>query len=127
MRTTIPKSITLPHDMADFVDREVASGHYASDSEVIRDGIRALQARNSAYERWLREEVTATYDKVKADPSLLMTREDFRAALERDLQRLVSQEAKPKDERSEGVPGVPRTEGAEEIAGNTGIRFHPNA
>lgn len=96
MRTTIPKSITLPHDMADFVDREVASGHYASDSEVIRDGIRALQARNSAYERWLREEVTATYDKVKADPSLLMTREDFRAALERDLQRLVSQEAKPK-------------------------------
>ena len=82
--------------MAEFVDREVASGHYASDSEVIRDGIRALQARNSAYERWLREEVTATYDKVKADPSLLMTREDFRAALENDLQRLVNQDEKPK-------------------------------
>jgi antitoxin ParD1/3/4 len=36
---------------------------------VIRAGLRALQERDAAFERWLREEVVPTYDATKADPS----------------------------------------------------------
>ncbi|WP_026792157.1 type II toxin-antitoxin system ParD family antitoxin [Pleomorphomonas oryzae] len=69
MRTTQSLSITLPHDMADMVRAKVSSGEYATESEVIRDGLRVLAARDSAVEKWLREEVAATFDAVKADPA----------------------------------------------------------
>lgn len=68
MRTTQSLSITLPHDMAEMVRAKVSSGEYATESEVIRDGLRVLAARDSAVEKWLREEVAATFDAVKADP-----------------------------------------------------------
>lgn len=68
MRTTQSLSITLPHDMAEMVRAKVSSGEYATESEVIRDGLRVLAARDSAVEKWLREEVATTFDAVKADP-----------------------------------------------------------
>ncbi len=68
MRTTKSLSITLPHDMAEMVRAKVSSGEYATESEVTRDGLRVLAARDSALERWLREEVVATYDAMKAAP-----------------------------------------------------------
>ena len=64
MRNTQSLSITLPHDMAQMVKDKVASGSYASESEVIRDGLRALQARDAAVERWLREAVVPVFDRV---------------------------------------------------------------
>lgn len=45
MRTTQAFSITLPLDMAEMVKAKVASGEYATESEVIRDGLRTLVAR----------------------------------------------------------------------------------
>ncbi|TNC12390.1 type II toxin-antitoxin system ParD family antitoxin [Methylobacterium terricola] len=64
MRTTQALSITLPHEMAQMVKDKVASGEYATESEVIRDGLRALQARDAAVERWLLEEVAPVFDRV---------------------------------------------------------------
>jgi antitoxin ParD1/3/4 len=72
MRNTRPISITLPHDMAAMVKAKVASGEYATESEVIREGLRTLQARDAAVERWLREEVAKSYDEHVADPSIGM-------------------------------------------------------
>ena len=69
MRTTRQLSVTLPTKMADMVRESVASGEYASESEVVRDGLRALQERKAAVERWLRNEVVKTYDEYLADPS----------------------------------------------------------
>ena len=68
MRNTHPITITLPHDMAAMVKAKVASGDYASESEVIRDGLRTLQARDAAVEKWLRDEVVRSYDEYAADP-----------------------------------------------------------
>ena len=48
MRTTQQMSITLPNDMADIIKTKVQGGEYASESEVIRDGVRALLARDRA-------------------------------------------------------------------------------
>ena len=48
MRTTQQFSITLPHEMAEMVRTRVESGEYASESEVIRDGLRALEMHDRA-------------------------------------------------------------------------------
>lgn len=75
-------SITLPVEMARLIKEKVASGAYASDSEVIRDGLRALQERDAAVERWLREEVAPTYDAHKANPGKTSTLADVVARLD---------------------------------------------
>ena len=69
MRTTQQFSITLPHDMAAIVEAKIKSGAYASVSEVVRDGVRALMEREAVVERWLREEVVAGHNEYLADPS----------------------------------------------------------
>lgn len=69
MRTTKQLSITLPIGMAEALQERVASGAYASESEVIRDGLRALFAQEHAVETWLRTEVVSAYDELQADPS----------------------------------------------------------
>ena len=81
MRTTHPLSITLPHDMAAMVKAKVASGEYATESEVIRDGLRALQARDAAVEAWLRGEVARSYDEHAADPTAGIPAEQMMARL----------------------------------------------
>jgi antitoxin ParD1/3/4 len=71
MRTTQSLSITLPHEMAQMVKAKVSSGEYASESEVIRDGLRTLAARDAAVEKWLIEEVVPTLDAMKAGAKTL--------------------------------------------------------
>ena len=81
MRTTQQMSITLPNDMADIVKSKVRSGEYASESEVIRDGLRALVARDRAVENWLAQQVGPAYDALTAEPSRAVTAEQVRARL----------------------------------------------
>ena len=81
MRSTQQFSITLPNEMADAVRAKVAAGEYATESEVIRDGLRALLARDRAVEDWLRSDVAATYDALKADPSRAVSVDRVRARL----------------------------------------------
>jgi len=69
MRSTQQFSITLPRDMAEAVERKIQSGAYASVSEVMRDGVRALMERDAAVERWLREDVLSGHAEHVADPS----------------------------------------------------------
>ncbi len=81
MRTTQQMSITLPNDMADIVKAKVRAGEYASESEVIRDGLRALMARDRAMESWLHNQVGAAYDGLKADPASALSADQVRARL----------------------------------------------
>lgn len=69
MRTTQQFSVTLPQEIAEVVEAKVKSGAYASVSEVMRDGVRALIDRDAAIEKWLREEVIAGHQEYLADPS----------------------------------------------------------
>jgi len=94
MRNTHPISITLPHDMAAMVKAKVASGEYATESEVIRDGLRALQARDAAVERWLRDEVAKSYDEYAADPSIGIPADEVMARLRASYR---ARQAKPED------------------------------
>lgn len=62
MPDTRALTITLPPDLSRLVKEKVASGGYESESEVIREGLRALQAQEAAVEEWLRTEGVARYD-----------------------------------------------------------------
>jgi putative addiction module CopG family antidote len=81
MRTTRQLSITLPDEMAEMVRAKVESGEYASESEVIREGLRMLQLYERALESWLKEQVTVAYDALKADPSRAVSIENVRTSL----------------------------------------------
>lgn len=69
MRSTQQFSITLPREMAEQIDRKIESGAYATVSEVVRDGIRALLERDAAVEKWLQQEVVRSVEEYRADPS----------------------------------------------------------
>lgn len=90
MRTTQQMSITLPHEMAASVKSKVASGEYASESEVLRDGLRALAARDNAMEAWLRTEAVAAYDALMADPLRARTVAQVRGRLAKARSDLTS-------------------------------------
>ena len=81
MRTTQQLSVTLPVDMAAQVKARVASGEYASESEVIRDGLRALKAREMAVESWLREDIAPIYDAMQANPARARSVVDVKASI----------------------------------------------
>lgn len=81
MRSTRQLSITLPNEMADAVKAKVTAGEYATESEVIRDGLRALLARDRAMDAWLREQVIPAAQALKASPGRAMSAEQVREHL----------------------------------------------
>lgn len=94
MRTTQSLSITLPIEMAEMVKAKVASGEYASESEVIRDGLRTLIARDAAIEKWLVEEVVPTMKEIEEHPELLLTAEELDRRLDARMASLLAEQEK---------------------------------
>jgi antitoxin ParD1/3/4 len=76
MSATDRRTVSLPSEHAAYVDARVADGTYASASEVVRAGLRALQERDSIMERWLREDVARTFDAALAHPDCLRPLDD---------------------------------------------------
>ncbi|HEX2887240.1 type II toxin-antitoxin system ParD family antitoxin [Vineibacter terrae] len=81
MRSTRQLSITLPNEMAEMVRSKVAAGEYATESEVIRDGLRALAARDKAVEAWLRSQVVPAATALKSDPGRALSTVEIRRHL----------------------------------------------
>jgi len=77
----------LPNEMAEAIKTKVRSGEYATESEVIREGLRALLNRDRAIESWLQNEVGVAYDALKSNPSRAVTADQVR-------ERLASENAK---------------------------------
>jgi antitoxin ParD1/3/4 len=69
MSSAEKRTFSLPTEQASYIDGLVASGAYASGSEVVRAGLRSLQERDAAVERWLREEVIGVYDAMRENPA----------------------------------------------------------
>jgi len=62
------RTFSLPPEQSEYIDRLVATGTYATSSEVIRAGLRALQERDAAVERWLRDEVVPAAIAIQRNP-----------------------------------------------------------
>jgi antitoxin ParD1/3/4 len=60
------RTVSLRQEQAALIDDCVASGAYAFASEVVRAGLRALEERDAAVSRWLRDEVAPVYDAMQA-------------------------------------------------------------
>ncbi len=75
------RTFSLPAEQADYIDSLVAGGAYASGSEVVRAGLRALQERDAAVEKWLREEVVGVCDAMKTDPGRAIPAEQVFATI----------------------------------------------
>ena len=62
-------NVSLPQALAEFVEKEVASGNYATASEVVRDGLRMLREERAVYEEKLailRREIEIGIDDIRA-------------------------------------------------------------
>ncbi len=81
MSAAAKRTFSLPAEQARYIDELVDSGGYASASEVVRAGLRALQERDAAVLRWLSEDVAPVYDAMQAEPSRGIAAEDVAAAV----------------------------------------------
>lgn len=93
MRSTQSLSITLPLEMAEMVKAKVASGEYATESEVIRDGLRTLVARDAALEKWLLHEVVPVIRGIDDGAVGTMPLEDARKRLHARIDALTAGKA----------------------------------
>ena len=66
-------TISLPLETAEALRARVASGDYASESEVVREGLRALDAQEDRIEVWLRTEGVARDDAWRSAPDDVLT------------------------------------------------------
>jgi antitoxin ParD1/3/4 len=81
MSAVSKRTVSLPSEQSSYVDQLVESGSYASASEVVRAGLRALQERDAAVERWLREDVAPVFDAMQADPGRGIPAKDVFASI----------------------------------------------
>lgn len=79
--STEKRTFSLSAERAGYIDAQVASGAYATASEVVRAGLRALQERDAVVERWLREEVVPVAAAMDADPGRGIPAEEVFAEL----------------------------------------------
>ena len=82
MPTMEKNSATVTLDQARFIDNKAASGEYASNSKVIRNGLRALAARDRAVDTWPNEQIVPEYDRVMASDATLSSTSDIRTHLD---------------------------------------------
>ena len=86
------RTVSLPPEQGRYIDSLVESGAYASASEVVRAGPRALEERDAAVERWLRTEVVQAHDEIEANPSSAIPAEQVFAELRTHIaSRIASQ------------------------------------
>ncbi|KKX28142.1 hypothetical protein [Rhizobium sp. LC145] len=82
MRANRSITISLPEDMADLVEKKIASGEFADESEVVTEGLCYLADHDAEIEQWLRDEVVPTIKAHDADPSWGRTIDETRKELD---------------------------------------------
>ena len=80
--------ITLPDEELAIVRQKVSTGEFASESEVISEGIALIHENDLSFEQWVRKVALPAYENFEADPSTGMSVEQVRAQLAADLDQM---------------------------------------
>lgn len=78
----IKKSITVTEKQEEWIQARVATGQYASDSEVVREALRGMQNRMAEIER-IRAALIAAEERGES----ALEKEAIRAAVQSDMKR----------------------------------------
>lgn len=78
MSNSRKRTISLPQEHTNYIDDLVSAGSYASASEVVRAGLRALQERDAAVVDWLTNRIANEYDATDKDEGTLLAVDDVR-------------------------------------------------
>ena len=62
-------TITLSDDMAQAIDAKIAAGEFATEGDIVREGLETLLADDATLDGWLRSDVVASCREMAADPS----------------------------------------------------------
>jgi antitoxin ParD1/3/4 len=81
MQTLERLSITLPAEMARMIRAKVEAGKYATNSEVIREALRAWQAREERHQARL-DRIRDSIREAEEDPRPSLSEEEVDAALD---------------------------------------------
>jgi len=75
-------TITLPDEVANLVRAKVSSGEYASESDIVQDGLESLFGHDAALESWLTDTVGPAYDRLQTQPERAVNVEHVRARIQ---------------------------------------------
>lgn len=81
MTSSEERTFRLPVEHSRYIDALVAAGAYATASEVVDAGLRALQELEAEIERWLIDEVAPAYHTMQAGPDRGLPLDDLVRAL----------------------------------------------
>jgi antitoxin ParD1/3/4 len=97
MKANHALTITLPPDLAEMVDLKVRSGEYASEQEVINEGLRSLATESAGLEDWINDRVLPTVDLLAENPSRAVDDAEAWRQIKAhmDARRTSSQSSKP--------------------------------
>jgi antitoxin ParD1/3/4 len=78
-----PIQVTLSDEASvEFIRSKVQSGAYASEADVIREGLEALRQEAEERERWERKVLMPAHDRLMANPSSAIPLEQIEKNLE---------------------------------------------
>lgn len=72
--------ITLTPEIEVIIKQKVASGNYASETEVIKESLRLLEERDQEKLKFLREDLAAAYQQSERGESKVIDIEEFCAS-----------------------------------------------
>ena len=76
----IKKSITITRQQEEWIQTQLASGHYASDSEIVREAIREKQLRSAEIEN-----IRKALIKAEENGFSRLGQEDIRRAVQKEM------------------------------------------
>ena len=75
-------TVKLSPESRDFIRRKVDGGDYASENDVVNEGLDTLRWETEQRERWETEVFMPTYRRMMADPASAISSEELHASLD---------------------------------------------
>lgn len=83
MSTARRIQVEVSEEVAEFIHRKVATGAFADEGAVVRHALEEASEADAEVERWLREQVVPTLERIDREGSRGLTVDEVRAELDR--------------------------------------------